>query len=260
MKKILISIFAIIFSSIAVLASDTKFAQVDGAFVNASDEQSVKNFETLIDKINKENNLDFVVFTGNNISRPNKENLKMFLKKANKLKAPYYVVLGQKDVNKQKHFGKADYIKLVNRKNSAQRRFKKPNYVITKKDIAFIVADGSKEVIPTSNGYYRPEVIEWANKKITENENKNVIIIQHYPLIPPSNKESAYTFKADEYLKMLAAHKNVKAIVAGHFNVNKEEEINGITHIATQNAPTYRIIEIIDCDTNSPTIWTTIKE
>ena len=51
MKKILISIFAIIFSSIAVLASDTKFAQIDGAFVNASDEQSVKNFETLIDKI-----------------------------------------------------------------------------------------------------------------------------------------------------------------------------------------------------------------
>ena len=52
----------------------------------------------------------------------------------------------------------------------------------------------------------------------------------------------------------------MKALVAGHFGVNKEEMVNGILHISTQNAPTYRVIDILDYDTENPTFWSTIKE
>ena len=237
-----------------------RFIQADGVFLNSYDEDSVANFEKLISNINSEKNVSFTIFTGNNIAKPDPANLKCFLKKANKLKMPYYVVLGQKDVNKKKFLGKADYVKILRKKNSAMRKFKTPNYVFVKNGLVFIVADGSKEVIPMSNGYYRPDVLDWVNQKLDKYKNKNVVILQHYPLVPPCEKEQYYTFKADEYLKMLSEHKNVKAVISGHFGVNNEQEVDGIMHISTKNAPAYRIIDITDYDSDHPIFWSTIKE
>ena len=48
-----------------------------------------------------------------------------------------------------------------------------------KKGITFIVADGSKEIIPTSIGYYKEDVILWLDEKLDDNEGKNVVILQH---------------------------------------------------------------------------------
>ena len=173
---------------------------------------------------------------------------------------PYYIVLGQKDVNLKKDLGKKEYIKTVRRKNFAHRKIFSPNYVFNKKGMIFIIADGSKEVIPTSIGYYKEDVILWLDEKLDDYKDKNVVILQHYPIVPPALKETHYTYKADEYLRLLSEHKNVKAVVAGHFGVNKEQEVNGILHISTKNAPTYRIIDILDYETKNPTFWSTIKE
>ena len=260
MRKFLILFFAILFSSAIVFADDLKFAQVDGVFLNSLDELSINSMRNLVQDINKQKDIKFVVFSGNNIYKPEKQNLKVFLKQANKLNCPYYVVLGQKDVNKRKHFGKADYTKLLNKKNPAQKKFKQPNFVFEKNGVVFIVADGSKEVLPMSNGYYRPEVLQWINDTLDKYRNKNVVILQHYPVVPPAAKEDYYTIKADDYMKVISAHKNVKAVISGHFNVNKEQEVNGVMHISTSNAPKYRIIEITDCNSQNPTFWSTIKE
>ena len=260
MRKFLILFFAILFSSASVFADDLKFAQVDGTFLNAYDEASINNLRKIVQDINKQKDVSFVVFSGNNIFKPEKQNLKTFLKQANKLNCPYYVVLGQKDVNKRKHFGKAEYIKLVNKKDSAQKKFKQPNFAFEKKGVVFIVADGSKEVLPMSNGYYRPEVLEWVDETLNKYSKKNVVILQHYPIVPPAQKEDYYTIKADDYMKIITAHKNVKAVISGHFNVNKEQEVNGVVHISTANTPKYRIIEMTDCSSQNPTFWSTIKE
>lgn len=259
MRTFIFAIFAFLISISSVFAADMRFIQVDGVLLDSFNPQSVEAFDKLLNNIKKENDVSFVVFTGNNIAKPNKENLTKFLKMANRLKIPYYVVLGQKDVNKQKHLGKAEYIKLVRRKNWNQKFHKNPNYVFEKNEIIFIVADGSKEVIPSSNGYYRPDVINWVDKELNEYSDKKVIIFQHYPIIPPINKETHYTFKAEEYLKMLSNHNNVKAIFAGHFGANNEQKVNGIVHFATENAPSYRVVDIIDYDSENPTFWSSIK-
>ena len=60
-------------------------------------------------------------------------------------------------------------------------------------------------------------------------------------------------------MKLLAAHKNVKAVISGHFGVNKEEKVKGIMHISTAPLPEYRIIDIMDYDTPNPTIWAELK-
>lgn len=251
----LLTLFLLTVSS--AFSADMRFIQVDGVLLNSKD---TKPFEILVEKINNEKNVEFVVFTGNNISCPKKENLEAFISIAKKLDRPYYVVLGQKDVNLQKAFGKKDYVRVLQKKTRTHRKIESPNYVFKKKNLVFIVADGSKEVIPTAMGYYRDDVILWLDEQLDEYADKNVVILQHYPIVPPSKRETHYTYKAEDYLKLLSEHKNVKAVVAGHFGVNNEQTYEGILHIATKNAPVYRIIDILDYETSNPTFWSTIKE
>lgn len=257
MKKILGLILITFLTTLSVYSADMRFIQVESALFNSN---NTKSFEKLVNKINSEKNIEFVVFTGNNIATPNKKELKNFLKNANKLKAPYYVVLGQKDVNLKKHLGKTEYIKTVRKNNRTHFFINTPNYIFNKNNIIFVVADGSKEILPSSVGYYKEDVILWLDKNLEKYENKKVIIIQHYPIIPPIQKETHYTYKADEYLKLISEHKNVKAIIAGHFNTNSEKLVNGVLHITTQNAPKYRIIDLLDYETENPTFWSTIRE
>ena len=73
MKK-LFGLLAVFFlSSLSVLSADMRFVQVDGALYNSA---SSERFEALIQKINSEKDVDFVVFTGNNISKPCEYELK----------------------------------------------------------------------------------------------------------------------------------------------------------------------------------------
>ena len=256
MKNFLILLMAFIsVSTASVIAADMKFAQVSDAMYSAGNEKSAENLTKIINDINKQKNISFVVFTGNNISKPEKKNLEEFLDIAKKLNPPYYVVLGNKDVNKQKDLGKAEYMKTVGKENRVHRKIESPNYVFEKNGVVFIVVDGSKEVIPSPIGYYKPDVLKWLDEQLSLNARKNVVILQHFPLVPPSKKENRYTYKAAEYLKLLESHKNVKAVVAGHYNVNNEQTVNGVLHISTENVPAYKIIEIIDYDTNNPSFW-----
>ena len=105
MKKIFGLLLTIFFTSLSVYSADMRFVQIDSALCTT---KNPANFIGLVNKINAEKNVEFVVFTGNNIASPNKNELQNFLKNANKLKVPYYVVLGQKDVNLKKHLGKND--------------------------------------------------------------------------------------------------------------------------------------------------------
>lgn len=256
MKNKLFGVLFMFFALTAsVMAEDLRFVQIDGLGYSSSE-----NLDKIINEVNRLKDVSFVVFSGNNISKPDKTYLEGFLKDVKKIKHPVYVVLGQKDVNKQKGLSKADYTKLASKNLRTHKKIESPNYVFEKKGVVFIVLDGSKEVIPTSMGYYKPDVVNWLNQQLTFNKDKNVIIIQHYPIIPPCEKESRYTAKPENYLRVLAKHKNVKAIIAGHFGVNNEIDVNGIKHISTADAPIYRIIDIIDCTGKDPEFWSIIKE
>ena len=260
MKKFLsLLITFLIVSTASVFASDMRFIQVSDLMFSASDENSVNSFKNLVVDINKQKKVSFVVFTGNNISKPDKKNLEGFLDNAKKLNVPYYVVLGNKDVNKQKDLSKIEYMKIVQKENRAHKKIESSNYVFEKNDLIFIVVDGSKEVIPSPIGYYKADTLKWLDEQLNLYKDKNVVILQHFPIVPPAKKEGRYTFKADEYLKLLSGHKNVKAVVAGHFDVNNEQNVHGILHIATEDAPSYRIIDILDYNTSNPTFWSTCR-
>ena len=256
MKKFLGAILLFLITNLSVLSADMRFVQIESLLYNDSKSEM---FKKMVSDINKLKNVNFVIFSGNNISKPNQKDLENFLNQAKSLKTPYYIVLGNKDVNKQKDLSKTTYTKILSKKVKTHRKIDSPNYTFEKKGILFIVVDGSKDVIPSSMGYYKSEVLLWLEEQLETNTNKKVVILQHFPLIPPSNKESHYTYKSDEYLDILSKYTNVKAVISGHFNVNNEKTVNNILHISTADAPNYRIIDILDYDSENPIFWSTIK-
>lgn len=256
MRNFLCLSFAFMFSVLSTFASDVKFVQIDSLKFSPKSTESVNNFKNVIKEINKEKNLNFVVFTGDNIAKSNQKNLKAFLKKARGLKAPFYIALGHKDLNKRDGLSKTEYMKIA--KSFSCKCGNTPNYTFSKKGLIFIVANGAKEFIPTPFGYYKDDVIEYLDAELTKNSKKNVVILQHFPINSPNENEAYRTYKAEEYFAMLKNHKNVIAIISG-FGINSETDVDGIKHITTANYPQYRIIEIKDCTGSEPTIWSTLK-
>lgn len=253
MKKLIFTILSMFIVQSFVSAQTLKFIQV--ADLHLKDDQ--ETFNKIIKDINRTKGVEFVVFTGDNLGRASKTLLNNFLTGTRKLNKPYYVLLGTKDVSKHNKLSKKTFIETLRRSNPRHPR--DLNYVFKKKNVVFIVVDGSKEIIPSVSGYYPPDTIEWLDKQLTQYAENKVIILQHYPIANKPDNEIYYTYNAIDYLKMLHSHKNVKAVVSGHYHKNEEVMFDGVYHITTPEASKgkYKIIEI---DLDSDDIYTMVKE
>ena len=256
MKKFLSLFLVFILSVSVVFAKDMRFVQVTDIKFSGENVQMLEDF---IEQINRQKDIEFVIFNGDNIAKPDKVELDKFLEKIKKLNKPFYIVLGEKDVNKYKHLGKEDYLKTRKKQFNKSKR-EESDYVFEVDKFVFIVVDGSKEVIPSTNGYYKEDTLSWLENQLDLYLDRNVIIFQHFPLIPPSEKETYYTFKPEKYLEILSKHSNVKAIISGHFGVNKEVTFNGISHISTAGLPFYRVVDILNYESQNPIVWAELRE
>lgn len=257
MKKIyrILFLFLLIISTATTcFAKNIKFAQVTDMYYKGQSETLSK----IIQDINKTPDIDFVVFTGNNIGKANQTNLRHFLNDVKRLNKPYYVVLGNKDVSKTHDLDKATYMKIVRKYNRLHP--KSTNYTFKKGDIVFIVVDGSKELIPTASGYYTQQTIDWVGKQLTKYQKNKVVILQHFPLANKPNNEYYYTYNILEYMQMLSKHTNVIAVITGHYDKNDEIMYNGVYHITSPRSQngTYKIIDI-ETD-NGCEIYTLLKD
>ena len=236
-----------------VCAKELKFVQItDTNFTldieDIASEERAKHLKQAIKDINKDKSIKFVVFTGNSVRHPDKKELAAFFRLANKLRKPYYVVIGNKEVLRYKHFTKKNFMHTAWLHNH-NMLFKKPSYVFTpNRDIAFVVLDGVNEMMPVPSGNYRPETLEWLDKQLDKYENKKVVILQHFPIVSPSDKPVYDPADMNKYLQTINSYDNVLAIISGHFNADVTTYRKGVYHISSPafSAPYYRykVIEI----------------
>lgn len=257
LKKFFSLLFVSLLFCSTAFAKDLRFVQITD--VRYSKQNNSEILKKIISDVNKQKDVDFVVFTGDNIERPDVQILNDFISEAKKLRKPFYVIIGDKDVNKHKDLSKKDYQKIL-RKKIHNCKSKDVNYTFEKNGVVFFVVDGAKDVIPSTNGYYKDNVVEWVDANLDLYSNKNVVILQHFPLVPPEENENYVTFKPQKYIDSIQRHNNVKAIISGHYGVNKEQTVNGVVHISTAPAPYYRIIDILDCTSETPSFWAEVVE
>lgn len=255
MKKIfkfLLVIFILLLIPSKSLAQNVKFLQVTDVHMK---QNNAHNLEDFVKDVNKKyDDLDFVIFTGDNIDQANVKDLETFLSIIKKLKFKQYVVVGNHDVFKNKNLDKKLYMKMV-QDTLGKYHSDKTNYIFKDKGVVFIVMDGVKEVIPGPGGYYREEELNWLDKNLTKYKNDKVVIVQHFPLLDgkaPRNE----AYRKEDYLEMLKKHDNVLAIVCGHYHENREEMKDNIYHILTMKWLDNSYYKIIEIDTDIPMVYT----
>ena len=263
-KKIILYVLLIlvVFSGTA-FAGEIKFVQVTDSHFLSNNPYSANVLEAAVKDINRQSNVSFVVFTGDNIDSSRMEDLSGFLKIVKKLNVPYYVIVGNHDVFKSNGISKQQYMQSVRQANWF-RGSSSPNYVFRKGEFVFIVVDGAKETIPGTGGYYRPATLEWLDKQLTKYKNRKVVILQHFPILQPNDSKTHRVYQPENYYAVLNKHDNVIVIVSGHYHLNKEKMENGIYHI---NSPAligvtnpYKIIDIVTTKGFSPMIYTQLRE
>jgi 3',5'-cyclic AMP phosphodiesterase CpdA len=242
MKRIILSL--VIFFSFLIVntieAKEIKFAQISDTHLSIDGEdyrgrnvsQSAEYLKKAVKDINKRHDIDFVIFTGDNIDVANRDELKVFFRIARKLHKKYYMIVGDHDVFRYEQFGKKEYMHTVWLYHP-QMLFKGTNYVFKpSKDIVVIVVDGANELFLSPSGYFKQETLEWLDKQLYKYKNKKVIIAQHFPLIPPAKKYSHNTVDVDKYFDILHNHDNVIAVISGHFHAANQIYKKGIYHIS----------------------------
>lgn len=273
--KLLLRIIFVFFLTVLlltqnVLARELKFVQItDSHFASIKAEytqREVENSKTVLEKTIKDINgipdIDFVIFTGDNIDRANDTDLKAFLAIANKLRYPYYVVIGNHEVFKSQNLDKKEYMRIV-RRYSKNCRPRSANYVFKQNGFVCIVVDGAKEVIPGPAGYYKKDTLKWFDKQLTKYKNDRVIIFQHFPIVEPYYNRTHMTYNKQDYETILEKHNNVIAIFSGHFHANGETKKDGVYHAsapALVEAPhNYKIVEISAKSPSDCQIYTRLR-
>ncbi len=256
MKKLVIFFVLLIlwgFTNYA-LADSIKFAVLSDVHVSTA-ANAVNNSRNLtktiaylqgaVKQLNS-SDVSFVVFSGDVVQQANKYPIVMFAKIINNLEKPYYVIPGNHDLAKFSGIDNKEFFRLIN-KFSHNKTRKAPAVMRRDGKTVFIVMNGVNELIPGSKGYFKESELIWLDKKLKRYKNKNVVIIQHYPLVEPRPDKTHKTYDGENYLKLLSKHKNVIAIISGHYHTDNEITQDGILHIsvpALMQDGEYKEIEI----------------
>ncbi|MEI8377430.1 MAG: metallophosphoesterase [bacterium] len=254
MKKIFLCIVVLFFAStLYANALCVRIAQLTDVHIGPKDDEktatSIDKLNAAIKSINNRNDIDVVVFTGDNIDKSNVKDLKTFCSIVRHLNKPYYVLLGNHDAYKVSGIPQEDYMKAIKATNRKNQKTIQQNFAFhVNKDIEAICLDGTTPNIPSSHGFFGEETIKWFKKTLAKNKNKKIVIFQHFPLIPPEEQRQLRLLEPEEEASILDNNRNIILIASGHYHigaVNIDE--NGVYHISTPSllmSAQYRIIEI----------------
>ncbi len=238
MKKLLATFAILLLTCTSSLAKSVEFALVSDTHLKPSNSQtefseSEKNIIFTIQSINANKDIDFVVFLGDMIDKSNMKSLESFMNIAQSLNKPYYLVFGNHDSYQAGGIPKEDFSEFVHAYNKRQPKVDTSYYFKANSDCYGLVVDGSSYVVPGSHGRYLPEVLTEIEKLFKYKKNNLIFIFQHFPLIPPNDNESHYTFETERYLDLLKKYPNVVLVASGHFHYkNLIVDENKLYHIS----------------------------
>ena len=138
MKKLTLILFILIFTITArVEAKTLTFAQATDIHLTDSKEQEQggRNYENsqralknFIKSVNKQKDVEFVIFSGDVINESKEQDLHMFFEAIAPIKKPYYILMGNHDVHSMAGMSKDTFLEIVSKYNPRQPQEK--NFVI----------------------------------------------------------------------------------------------------------------------------------
>lgn len=228
-------------------ASDLKFVQLSDvhfsdAGVNTTFKmtgESPKLLEDAVNQINEIPDLNFVMMTGDQVNVPYEKELTAFLKYAEKIKAPWYIVFGNHDRCVGGYLTKSVYLDIVGQHNS-NFEFKTPYYsFVPQKGFKVIVLDTIIDEKLTSNGLISDEQLAWLDKELDDAKKDVVLIFMHVPIIEPFLSSGHKLLNAAAVQGIIEKHKNPIAVFAGHYHAAKITQNGNVLYVASPALVSY---------------------
>ena len=196
---------------------------------------SEKLLKDEVEQINKIDDLDFVLATGDLVDVPDEKLIDKFIEITISLRYPLYVLLGNHDVSVNGGLGKKGFIKkFYNLDNPTSFTNKVPYYSFSPNDkFTFICLDGTTDKVVSANGQIEDEKqFSWLKDELEKNRDKFVILAQHFPLIEPFKSESHRFLEPDrtKLLDIINSYKNIIGIFSGHYHAARLQKIKNKIH------------------------------
>lgn len=236
--------------------SNLRFAQIsDVHYSNFEKDTSYKllvnSGDLLADAISQVNctpNIDFVMFTGDMINKPRKDQLFCFIKYANLLNSPWYAVLGNHDIAHDGTLTKKLYIDILNGHNPSFCFNNSYYSFVPKKGYKIIGLDTIIDYKMTSQGEVSDEQLKWLKSELDHSKNDVVVIFTHVPLIEPFPSENHRLKNSYEVKLLLKKYDNPIIVCSGHYHATKVFQEDNILYISTPSLVSYpnafRVINI----------------
>ncbi len=201
-----------------------------------------------INQINEENDVDFVMITGDLIDKPFEKELKAFLEHMNNLKYPWYFAFGNHDRCVGGYLTTDVYMDMVKESNP-NYQFKNSYYSFSpKKGYKVIVLDDIITEEITSQGFIPDEEYKWLEKELNKSKNQTVLIFMHIPVIEPFASPNHRLRNSSKIMSLIESYKNPIGVFQGHYHAAKITQHNNVLYVNSPALVSYpdafRIINV----------------
>lgn len=253
-KKLANGIFTILLASVMVVGiqcysavSSLKFAQIsDAHFYTGEDNTSFKLraesadiLDDAIRQVNETPNVNFVMFTGDQIDKSFEKELAAFLPHAQKLNYPWYITFGNHDTCIGGYLTPQVYLEMVNKANPSFN-FKKPYYsFVPQKGYKAIVLDTIIRDRLTSNGLVDDDQLKWLEDELNSAGKDTVLIFTHVPIVEPFESEGHRLLNADKVREIIEKHKNPIGVFQGHYHAAMIRQFDNVLYVSSPSLVSY---------------------
>lgn len=228
-------------------ASSLKFVQVSDVHFSTRQTnttykltgESPELLDDAVEQINAIPNVNFVMFTGDQIDKSFEKELSAFLPHAQKLVYPWYVAFGNHDTCIGGYLTPGVYLSLVNKYNK--------NFTFTTPYYSFVPQKGYKVIVLdtiirdriTANGEISQEQLQWLDNQISSSPKDTILIFMHVPIIEPYSSPGHKLLNAEEVEAVLKKYKNPMGVFQGHYHGAKITQKDNILYVSSAALVSY---------------------
>lgn len=208
MKKLLLLLFLLV--TLQSYTQNFRFALISDLHIRANDSLAVNDLKKSVNHINTLPDVAFAIVSGDISEEGDRASLERAKEILDNLKVKYYIVSGNHET-KWSESGATDFAKVY-----GSERFDF-DY-----DGVKFLGFNTGPIIRMMDGHVAPQDIDWLKETLSkEPQNKPVILVTHYPLLPTD---------VDNWYEVTDAVRpfNIKAILGGHYHSSRLVNYDGI--------------------------------
>ena len=209
---------------------------------------SEKLLDDAVNQINEEDNLDFVMITGDLIDTPFEKELRAAISHLNNLNSPWYFAFGNHDRCVGGYLTTPVYLEMLKETNKKHKYNSSYYSFVPKKGFRVIVLDNIITDKITSQGYIGEEQYRWLKKELDKSTKDTVLIFMHIPVIEPFPSPNHRLKNSSQIMSLIESYKNPIGVFQGHYHAAKITQRNNVLYVNSPALVSYpnafRIVNI----------------